>query len=350
MITKKTAVRYQPISICSLASKHSIIAARQQEEIVRTRIERQKNEITIDLAQRFITVLYLQDIINANDEQIKSSGKQLEIAELKFNSGVISESEVFKVKSQKALEELTLLNNQNKLSDNLVSLKQLMNMPLETEITLIQPNLELNELLASTDNESELIKKAVELQPSYKLSVLEQKKARTEWALARGEMLPTVTLRFMYRTYYDPNLQDFYAFDTQLNETTSKQMRFYVNIPIFNGFQAQAKARAGKLRYRQTKIETQIEENKLSKNVLKAVYDVRTSVKKKEASTIAFDFTQKSYDADLLKFQLGKININELNTTKINYNSAQAELIQSKYELLFNNALIRFYSGEAFVL
>ncbi len=331
---------------------NSIKAARQEKEIVQADIERKKNNITIDLAQRFISILYLQEIITANEEQIQASAKQLEIAQLKFDSGIIPESELFKIKAQKASEELTLLNNRNRLSDNMVSLKQLMNMPLDSEIVLLKPELNLNENLglAPTDNEYDLTKQAVQRQPAYKMSLLEQEKAKTEWMLSRAPLLPTVTLRLMYRTYYDPSLEELYPFHTQFDETTSKQIRIYVNVPIFNGFQAQAKARSGKLRYRQAKIETQIEENRLSKDVLKAIYDAKTSLKKSEASGISFDFSQKSYDADLLKYQVGKININELNTTKINYNSAQAELIQSKYELLFNNALIKFYSGGEFTL
>lgn len=83
---------------------------------------------------------------------------------------------------------------------------------------------------------------------------------------------------------------------------------------------------------------------------MQAVTDTKTSIKKKEASSIAYEFSQKSYEADALKFELGKININELNLTKSNLNNAQAQLIQSKYELMYNNALIKFYLGEKFNL
>jgi outer membrane protein TolC len=102
--------------------------------------------------------------------------------------------------------------------------------------------------------------------------------------------------------------------------------------------------------YRKSKVTTELERNRLSKEVLLAVNDAKTAVKKNEASAIAMEFSQKSYDADMLKFEVGKIGISELNTTKINFNSVQAELIQSKYELLFKNALIKFYAGEPFSL
>jgi len=131
---------------------NTIKLSKQEARISRTNIERIKNLVTIDLAEKFITILYLQEIVGANEIQIQSSAKQLELAELKFNSGVISESEVFKVRSQKATEELTLLTNQNHLTDNLISLKQLMNIPLDKEIVLLKPKLELNENVAFAEN------------------------------------------------------------------------------------------------------------------------------------------------------------------------------------------------------
>jgi len=326
---------------------NTIKLSKQEARISRTNIERIKNLVTIDLAEKFITILYLQEIVGANEIQIQSSAKQLELAELKFNSGVISESEVFKVRSQKATEELTLLTNQNHLTDNLISLKQLMNIPLDKEIVLLKPKLELNENVAFAENQFAIIDKAVAINPSYAMSLLREKAARAELSLARSSRYPTLGMRLTLgdnMTYNDTYYKD------QLDANLQKGLRFTLNIPIFNQFEDFAKIKSSKVRFRQSKLNTQIIKNQLSKEVLKAITDTKTSLKKNESSSIAFDFSSKSYEADALKFELGKININELNTTKMMYNKSQAELIQSKYELLFNNALIKFYLGGAFSL
>jgi len=333
-----------------LVVHNNIKLARQEKELVRTNIHLLQNQLTIELAQRFITILYLQEIIAANEQQIQASTKQLELAQLKFDSGVISESELFKIKAQKATEEFNLLTNQNRLADNMISLKQLMNMPLETEIVLLQPNLELNENIATTENEFELTKKAVDIHPAFQASILEMKKARTELAIARSLRWPTLSMRLMYRSNYDPTIRDEVSFDDQLDANTSKQIRFYLTIPIFNQFKNNLEIKTQKMLYRQSKVTSELERNRLSKEVLLAINDARTQVKKNEASTIALEFSQKSYDADILKFEVGKIGISELNLTKISYNAAQADLIQSKYELLYKNALIKFYAGEPFTL
>ena len=333
-----------------LVVHNNIKLARQEKELVRTNIHLLQNTLTIDLAQRFITILYLQEIIAANEQQIQSSGKQLELAQLKFDSGVISESELFKIKAQKATEEFNLLTNQNRLNDNMISLKQLMNMPLETELVLLKPELRLDENLTAEENQFELAKKAVDIHPAFQASILEMKKARTELAIARSLRWPRLSMRLMYRSNYDPTIRDEVSFDDQIDMNTSKQIRFYLTIPIFNQFKNNLEIKTQKMLYRQSKVTTELERNRLSKEVLLAINDAKTAVKKNEASTIAMEFSQKSYDADMLKFEVGKIGIGELNLTKINFNTAQAELIQSKYELLFKNALIKFYGGEPFSL
>src|SRR5690606_30549625 len=105
----------------------------------------------------------------------------------------------------------------------------------------------------------------------------------------------------------------------------------------FNQFSTHSNIRTNRWLFRQSIIDTKVEENRLTKEVLLAINNAKNALKKNEATNIAFEFSQKSFDADALKFEMGKISITELNTTKILYNNTQAERIQSRYELLFNN-------------
>lgn len=327
---------------------NSIRAMRQEREISRENIELTKNEITIDLAQRYITILYLQEIIEANLAQIRSSEKQIELAQLKFDNGTISESEVFKIKAQKANEELSMLTNQNSLTDNLISIKQLMNLPIETEIALSEPELDFRMLENLENRQYELTKQAVTLHPAYKMSAFGEQRARTELSIARGLRFPLLNMRIQHRSNYSDNDEE--TFRMQIKENTATSLRFGLEIPIFNQFETWSEVQTAKLEWKQAQIFTKLEQNRLSKEVMKSITDTRTSIKKRDASGLAYEFSQKSLEADDLKFQLGKININEWSLTKMNFNKAQAELIQARYELLFNNALIKFYLGESFTL
>lgn len=334
---------------------NSIQLAKEDRDISKSMVKKIENEVTISLAEKFITILYLQEMVIANQNQIKSSAKQLELTLLKFNSGTISESEVFKMKTQKATEEMTLLTNQNFLNDNFIALKQLMNMPLETEISLVKPILSLDKNLTLEENPYALIKKAIAIHPTYEMSLTKEKRARTALALARAPLYPTVSLVYQYGANYtntdiEPFTQELVSFKDQLKNNEVNIFRVSVVVPIFSQFDNLSRIKTNKLLLKQSKTNTEIIENQLSKEVLQSITAAKTSLKKKEVSATAFEFAQKSYEVDLLKFELGKINSSELNLTKYNFNNSQAKLIQAKYELLYNNALIKFYLGEKFAL
>jgi outer membrane protein TolC len=325
----------------------AIKSAKQEVEINKAFQQKIQNEITIELSQIFIEILYFQELIVANKEQILGSEKQLEFAKLKFDSGVIAESEVFKIQSQKASEELVLVTNQNRLIISEIALKQLLNIPLERKIELIKPAFLVSEKSKLEENEYEITKKAVAINPSYSMSKWIENKAKTEIALARSAKMPILNLKYTYGSNFSDS-DPLISYNNQIDNNLASVLKLSLIVPIFNQFETTFKIKQNKLSFEQAKLETKMEENRLSKVILQAINDSKAANKKQETSTIAFEFAKKSYEADLLKYELGKINSNEFNFTKSNYINAQVELINSKYELLFNTGLLNFYLGEDF--
>lgn len=327
----------------------AIQSAKQEVEINKAIQQKIQNEITIGLSQKFIEILYFQELILANKEQILGSEKQLEFAKLKFESGVISESEVFKIQSQKASEELVLVTNENRLNLNEIELKQLLNIPLEKKIELIKPAFLVSEKSKLDENDYEITKKAVAINPSYSMSKWIENKAKTEIALARSAKMPVLNLKYTYGSNFSDS-DPLVSYNDQINNNLASVLKLSLIVPIFNQFETTFKIKQNKLSYEKAKLETKMEENRLSKVILQAINDTKAANKKQETATIAFEFAKKSYEADVLKYELGKINSNDFNFTKSNYKNAQVELINSKYELLFNTGLLNFYLGENFSL
>ena len=271
----------------------------------------------------------------------------MEFAKLKFDSGVIAESEVFKIQSQKASEELVLVTNQNRLIISEIALKQLLNIPLERKIELIKPAFLVSEKSKLEENEYEITKKAVAINPSHSMSKWIENKAKTEIALARSAKMPILNLKYTYGSNFSDS-DPLISYNDQIDNNLASVLKLSLIVPIFNQFETTFKIKQNKLSFEQAKLETKMEENRLSKVILQAINDTKAANKKQETSTIAFEFAKKSYEADLLKYELGKINSNDFNFTKSNYINAQVELINSKYEQLFNTGLLNFYLGEDF--
>ena len=327
---------------------NSIKLAKQELESNKTTIQKIKNEIIIEIATKYTNIIYLKEIIKSNEQQITSTQKQLELNQSKFELGYIPESDIFKIKSQLANEQLTLINNINQLSINELDLKQLINLPYTSKITLEPIKDNLFSKLNIDKNDESSINKALEQNPAYQLTLINQKKSKINLALSRAVLYPSLNAGFGINSAYSNN-NTFFNFNEQINNNLAYSLSFSLSIPIFNQLQNRFKVKENKLNYQKTLIDTDIEKNRLSKVVIQAINDANASYSKYESSLSALEFSQKSYEADFLKLELGKISTNEFINTKNIYINNQAELIRSKYELMFNQSLVKFYLENIFV-
>lgn len=327
----------------------AIKTAKEELELNKTTIQKVKNEITIDIASKFTTILYIQDIIKSNEEQITSSQKQLELVMIKFEQGYVSESEIFKIKSQKSSEELILINNQNLLSTNLLDLKQLLNISLDENIVLIAPKEKFFSRLDANSNNTATISQAIHNNPNFMISKINEKKSKLSISASRSSAFPTLSTGFNLGSTYTNNnpLQNF---NEQVNNNLSHGLSFTLSIPIFSQLSNHYKIKESKLTYEKFVNETEIEKNRLSKIIVQSINDANASYSKYESSMSSYEFSKKSYEADVLKFNLGKISTNELLLTKNTFVNAQSQLIQSKYELLYSQAVVNFYLNQSFSL
>lgn len=321
--------------------------AKQELELNKTIIQKLKNDITIDIASKYTTILYLKEIISSNENQIKSTKEQLELIQLKSELGYVPESDVFKIRSQLANEQLTLINNQNLLELNELELKQLMNISFNKEI-MLQPLADSSFLKFDIDkNDENIILKAIEHNPSFLGLEIKGKKNKIELALARASLYPSINMSFGINSVFSNNNMLF-TFKEQISNNLSYGLAVSLSIPVFNQLQNRSKIKESKLNFQKSLIDVEIEKNRLLKLLIQTINDANASYSKYESALYSFEFSEKSYQADLLKLKLGKISINDFINTKNNYTNSQAELIRSKYELMFNQSLVKFYIEDRF--
>jgi outer membrane protein TolC len=224
-----------------------------------------------------------------------------------------------------------------------------MNLPIQEELVLEAPAVELDSAVLSENNAAEITSKIIDFHPLTNISLLRQSRAKAALAVARSFRYPELNAEFAYRTSSFSNLE-LVDQELQFDRNRNGFLRLNLIIPIFNQLNTYSRIKQAKGGLKQAGIQIDRVRNQITQEATKAINDTKTARKRVETASIALEFSKKSYEADALKFELGKINTNELNITKNQYNNAQADLIKSNYELLYNNALINFYLGEPFKL
>ena len=120
----------------------------------------------------------------------------LELAQTKFDSGVIAENNLYKIKAQKASEELIYTENLNQLEINFIDLKQLLNIPLNKEIEIDKLALLSDNSNLLEKNQFDLAQQSVLLNPNYLIKKIEEKKFKNAISIAKSLVMPTLNMKF----------------------------------------------------------------------------------------------------------------------------------------------------------
>lgn len=322
---------------------NAIKSAKYEIALQQTNIDKIKDELTIELASLYTTILYTEELIKSYREQNEISNRQKDFLQVRFEEGIIAESELFKLDAQIASEHLNLITIENVLKMHYLDLQQLLNVPVTTAIRLNVLN------IAELQEELDVLDVALTHQknPSFLMAKTQEEQAKLNIKLNQAAYLPTLSLQLNYGSFYSDSNSSF-NFNEQWNNNKNYGFGFSLAIPIFNGFSVRYNVKRAKTQYKQSVIRTDIERNRLIKVLNQANNDVVASQEKLKSASSALLFAQKTFEADQLKYEYGKISLTELLLTQKDYFNNQAELIKAKYEYAYNKGVIGFYKHNVF--
>ena len=75
-------------------------------------------------------------------------------------------------------------------------------------------------------------------------------------------------------------------------------------------------------------------------------YNALNAQSKEEASLQAMKSTKDAFELMQAKYETGKATITEFNESKNTYLKSESDLVQARYENLYQSALIDFYRGK----
>lgn len=306
-------------------------------------------EVTIQLASRFTDIIYLEEQIKANKEVLTDTEKQIELVELKYKEGYVSESEVYKIKAAYANDEYNLALNEQQLALAKLELKQMLNLPFDKKIELRRPEKELAAINLLNIDVKSYVEKAVKANPAFRLSELKTEMLEKDLKIAKGDLYPSLSTSFGLGSIFSTTNQNVSAAE-QINTNFAYSLRFRLSIPLFNQMQTSCNIASTQRAIWMAEKDVQNERSRLSAVVFQALNNARGSQKRYTSMQTAMEYSQKSYEVDLLKFELGKIDFTALTLSRAAYLQAQSNLIQAKYDLMFNLALISFYINQEFQL
>ena len=344
-------------------------------------LDQLKDDVSLNVANSFLTTLLAQEQINISKNQVDLSKAQLAQTRAFTDAGRLPELNVAQLESQLATDSSNLINSIANYNSAVLDLKSLLNLDFSVPFSIKIPDVEVGEqMMVSHLQSEEVYEKARTHFGSIKSSQLRVTSAEKGLAASKGNLYPQLSLGYQVgsnwaNNYYSykstPNgyqqvgvtdsiqgiIHPVYAetfltttspipFGTQLNNNLRQTVFLNLNIPILNGWQSQYAVRQARINLESQQLNEYNAELTLKQNVYKAHNNALNSIEKYYAAKRADEAAKRALDFATKRYDLGLTSTVDLLVTQNSAFTAAANLALAKYDLIFKLKVIDYDLGK----
>lgn len=324
--------------------KNAIIQGQTNLDAAESDIQTQEELISLNILSAYISVIFAKEQVKNDEAVLEATEKQLDQASVRKEAGVLSPTDYLNIKSQYTSDKASLVTAKSNLRLSLVSLMQLMNMPVNNTFEIAEPDIDALLAKRCETDAAKVYEMALKLQPVIKTAELDLQSAKIGIQLAKAEALPVISLSADLTTWYS-NAQNNLNFTNQLSNQFSPSLGLNLSIPIYQRKQIknsvlQAEIATDNIKYNLTDIK-----NDLRKVIEQACTDLQSANSAWLSNIEQLEAQQESYRVSEEMFAQGMVNSVDYLTSKNNLTSAETDLTRAKYTVVLQNKIVEYYMG-----
>lgn len=308
-------------------------------------LDKIKDNIRVSVAQAYVQVLYAQEILQVAKNQVGIDSLQVERLIALESNGRASLAEVAQQKASLSQSRYSVTQASNNLNLALLDLSQLLELPSPEGFSVVKP--QASELIPSIlDTPEQVYASAVEIRPAIQTELARLDVASTRIALAKGSMLPSISLSGGIGTnYYTSSRYASASFGQQAKNNFSQYLGLSLGVPIFTRFANRNSIRNAQLGYQAQELQLENAKKSLYKEIQQAWANAVASQAKLLSSQEAAASAEESFELVKAKYENGKASVTEFDQARNSLVRSQSDLVQAQYENYFNSRLLEFYKG-----
>jgi outer membrane protein len=349
------------------------------------------NNIGLQVANSYLTIVLLKEQLTNSRAQLQLTNDQLENTNRLISAGALPEAQRFDLVAQKAANERSIVELENQVQTSILGLRILLEVDFDQEFTVSTPELNPTEAqLFETFDVNEIYTAARNVQPTVLAAEIRRDAAETGVEIAKAGLRPTVSLfgslstnfSTVAKDFTNPDLSDIsivqgpdvpvvidgqaatlsqltttgspifpkLGYFDQLNRNFGQSAGMSLNVPIYSQGRNKINVQRAKVQKLNAVLDIEQADNQLRNDVELALTNLRGARQTYRAAEASQEAAQAAYDNAQRRFRAGAANSLDLVTATNRLEQAQTELTRSKYQLIFNRQVIKFYLGQGFSL
>ena len=340
------------------ATINALKQAKLSRDYSATAMQKIQDDRAIDVMQKYVDAAYAEASIRIASEKLNESKRMLAKMKRLYELGEKGRPDVVQMESQVAEDEYNLTHQENVAKQSLLALKSAMNFPVDEELKIQiaeERNLKLTsdnkEVPESGVNYETVYQGFQNISPDLKSAEYEVERARYDYKIAKGRLLPSLSLGGGISTNYYKNLSQkgqYDGFASQFRNNQGEYLALTLSIPIYNSdhWHSVKKARND---WQLAQVNLEETRRKLHDQIAQAVMDAEGYAKELHQMQKKVASDSLAYHMSSRKFEEGMLSTFDLHTAAQTLLESRIKELQMQMLLIIKQRLIAYYQGEELV-
>lgn len=337
------------------ATINALKQAKLSRDYSATAMQKIQDDRAIDVMEKYVDAAYAEASIRIASEKLNESKRMLAKMKRLYELGEKGRPDVVQMESQVAEDEYNLTHQENVAKQSLLALKSAMNFPVDEELKIQiaeERNLKLKaeniEVSASYTNSEAIYQGFQNISPDLKSAEYEVERARYDYKIAKGRLLPSLSLGGGISTNYYKNLSQkgqYDGFASQFRNNQGEYLALTLSIPIYNSdrWHSVKKARND---WQLAQVNLEETRRKLHDQIAQAVMDAEGYAKELHQMQKKVVSDSLAYHMSSRKFEEGMLSTFDLHTAAQTLLESRIKELQMQMLLIIKQRLVAYYQGE----
>lgn len=329
------------------ATINALKQAKLSRDYSATAMRKIQDDRAIDVMQKYVDAAYAEASIQIASEKLNESKRMLAKMKRLYELGEKGRPDVVQMESQVAEDEYNLTHQENVAKQSLLALKSAMNFPVDEELKL-ELKSGYKEVSESGVNYEIVYQGFQHISPDLKSAEYEVERARYDYKIAKGRLLPSLSLGGGISTNYYKNLSQkgqYDGFDSQFRNNQGEYLALTLSIPIYNSDRWHSVKKAHN-DWQLAQVNLEETRRKLHDQIAQAVMDAEGYAKELHQMQKKVASDSLAYHMSSRKFEEGMLSPFDLHTAAQTLLESRIKELQMQMLLIIKQRLVAYYQGE----
>jgi outer membrane protein len=318
--------------------------AEKNQDAGQLELTRAKQTTVFTVASNYLSIITAQEQLKVQQENLTSlEAQEAEIKKL-VDAGARAISDLYSQQAQTAAARLAVVNAQHDVELGQVDLVQTLRLDPKVSYDFVAPTVDESAAKSASYNLDSLVNLAYAQRADLAAESARLDASGQAVKAANAGWWPTVSLSAGYNSSYSSAAA--LPFVNQLDQARGGSISIGVSIPIFDRGQTSVAEQKAKVQEDDAKLALESEKQQVALEVKRAYLDFQSAGQQLAAADAQLKASDLAVTTSQQRYQAGAGTLVELTQAQAAQVQAASAVVNARYSLVFQQALMSYYTGQ----